>query len=518
MLQPTSKQQSAKTSSVPAPVKGINAKDGIASMPPDFCLVADNVFCTPTTVDIRNGSSNWATGINGWVETVCHYRSPTKGVLIAAGNSKIFDVTATGAVGSAKVSGLTNNRWQTSNFTTPAGNFLYMVNGADNPILYDGTNYIQISQISSPLAITGVNPATFIHVNVFQSRLWFIPVNSLTPYYLPLNSIAGVATPFPLGSIFKMGGYIMAMATWTIDNVSGGIQDYAVFITSEGEVAIYQGYDPSFAATFTLAGLFVAGRPVGRRCFVKMASDNALICSDGLVSFSKELTTDRNQSEALSYNIQQLINNDIGSYFNNFGWQPVYYPAGNKFIVNVPAAEDSTQYQYVMNTITGAWSTWNKENQGFNAACWDVFEDVLYFGGNGTVVVADTGMDDNGAGISWDIQPAYSYFGQLGQEKYFTLVRPIIVSSDQISLSYILCTDYNSIAPPSPPLSTGTGSPWDVSPWDISSWGGNPTLNKNWLGMGGIGYAASLRIAGQTKGISASLQSIDYVYEGGGVL
>lgn len=513
MFQPTQKQQVAKTSSVPAPVKGLNAKDGIASMPPDFCLVADNVYCTPTTVDIRNGSANWVTGITGWVETIAHYRSPTKGVLIAAAGGKIFDVTSTGAVGSAQLSGLANNRWQWTNFATPGGNYIQMVNGVDSLVQYDGTTWSQVTS-----AITGLTTSTIIGINVFQSRIWYIPVNSLTPYYLPLNSIAGAATPFPLGSIFKMGGYIMAMATWTIDNVSGGIQDYAVFITSEGEVAIYQGYDPSFAGTFSLAGLFVVGRPVGRRCFVKMASDNALICSDGLVSFSKELTTDRNQSEALSYNIQQLINNDINSFFANFGWQPVYFPAGNKFIVNVPSTEDSTQYQYVMNTITGAWSTWNKENSGFNATCWDVFEDVLYFGTNGAVVVADTGMDDNGAGISWDIQPAYSYFGQLGQEKYFTLVRPIIVSSDQISLSYILCTDYNSIAPPTPPLSTGTGALWDVSPWDITSWGGSPTLNKNWLGMGGIGYAASLRMAGLTKGISASLQSIDYVYEGGGVL
>lgn len=308
----------------------------------------------------------------------------------------------------------------------------------------------------------------------------------------------------------------MAMATWTIDNTNG-VQDYAVFITSEGEVAIYQGFDPSFAATFTLAGMFVAGRPVGRRCFTKIASDNALICSDGLVSFSKELTTDRDKSQAFSYNIQSLINDDITTYFNNFGWQPVYFPAGNKLILNVPATENSVQYQYVMNTITGAWSTWNKLNSGYNAACWDVFEDIIYYGANGAVVVGDTGMDDNSAGITFDIQPAYSYFEALGQEKYFTLVRPIFLTSSPVTLSYNLCIDYNSVAPASPSLSSTLGSPWG-SPWNTTPWTTVSVLNKNWLGMGGIGYAASLRIKGQTKGISGSLQSIDYVYEPGGVL
>lgn len=516
MFAQTKKQQLVKTVSIPAPVKGLNARDAIASMPPDFALTLDNCFCTPTTVDSRGGTSNWVTGITGFIETITHYVSPTKGVLIAAANHKIYDVTAQGTVGSAKISGLTNNRWQSANFSTPGGNYLYMVNGADSPILYDGTNYTAITGISTP-AITGVTTSTLIHVNVFANRLWFVPVNSQSVYYLPTNSIAGAATAFPLASVLQLGGYIMAMMTWTIDNTQG-VQEYAVFITSEGECLVYQGYDPSFAATFTLVGRFAMGRPIGRRCFVKIASDNCIICADGIVSLSKELTTDRNESQTFSYNIVNLINNDVAAYKSNFGWQPVYYPIGNKIIINVPQTENNTLYQYVMNTITGAWTTWNKVNNSFNAACWDVFEDVLYCGVNGSVVVADIGTDDNGASITWDIQPAYSYFENLGQEKYFTMVRPIILSQENIKLSYILNVDYKSLDPPTPPISVAIGSPWNTSPWNISAWTGASVITKNWLGVGGIGYAAALHMSGSTKGMSASLQSIDYVYEVGGVL
>lgn len=512
MFAQSKKQQTSKTTSVAAPVKGLNARDAVASMPPDFALVLDNCFCTPTSVNSRNGSENWVTGITGWVETVGHYQSPTAGVLFAAANNSIYDVTSAGAVGSAKVTSLTNNRWQWTNFATPGGNFLHMVNGADALVQFDGTSWSKITS-----AITGVSTSALIHVNVFQNRLWYVEKASLRAWYLPLNSIAGAANVWDLSSIFQMGGYLMAMCTWTIDNTNG-VQDYAVFISSEGEVAIYQGYDPSFASTFSLVGLFRMGRPVGRRCFVKMGSDNVVICADGVVTLSKELTTDRDVSQALSYNIQNLINEDVSIYSSNFGWQPVYCPLANKLIINVPATENSMQYQYVMNTITGAWSTWNKENNGYNAACWDVFEDVIYFGGNGVVTVADEDMDDNGSAILWDIQPAFSYFETLGQEKYFTLVRPLILSSQSISLSYILNTDYNSAKPSTPPLSSGSGSPWG-SPWNITSWTSSSSrLNKNWLGLGGVGYAAALRINGLTKGISASLQSIDYVYESGGVL
>lgn len=512
MLAPTKKQQTAGTTSVPAPVKGLNARDAIASMPPDFALVLDNIFCTPTEVQSRLGTSNWVTGITGWVETVGHYKSPTQNNLFAAANSAIYDVTASGAVGSAKLSGFTNNRWQWTNFATPGGNYLHMVNGQDALVQYDGTTWSKITG-----AITGVSTSSLIHVNAFASRLWYVQVNSLNVWYLPVNSIAGAAQVFPLGSVAQMGGYLMAMMTWTVDNVNG-IQEYAVFITSEGEVLIYQGYDPDFAATFTLVGQYVIGRPVGRRCFVKMGSDNVIICSDGIVSLAKELTTDRKLSEAFSYNIQNLINADVASYASNFGWQPLYHPLGNMLLINVPQTQNSYQYQYIMNTITGAWSTWNYENNAFNAACWDVLDDVLYYGGNTIVGVANTGYDDNGAAITWDIKPAFNYFGKLGQQKYFTYVRPIIASTDTVNLSYILDLDYDDTKPAAPSVSTGSGSPWDTSPWDITPWGGTPTINRDWLAVGGIGYAAALRISGSTNGMQASLQSIDYVYEGGGVL
>lgn len=522
MLSQPRRQQTAKTTSIPAPVKGLNSKDAIANMEPTFALALDNVFCTPTTVDTRNGCENWVTGITGWIETITHYTSGTANKIFAAATTKVYDVTSQGAVGAAVVSSQTSARYQSTQFATAGGAFLYMVNGVDKPLLYDGSAWVKVDGVSTP-AITGVTTTTLIHVNAFKNRLWFVEKNTLHMWYLPINSIAGAASKYDLSSIFQRGGYLVAMMTWTIDNVSG-VDDYAVFITSEGEVAIYKGYDPDFAATFTLVGLFRMGRPVGPRCFVKMGSDNAVICADGVVLLSKELTTDRSLSSALSYNITNLITDDFNAYSANFGWQPVYFPIGNKLIINVPQTENSRQYQYVMNTITGAWSTWNKENAGFNSACWDVFEDQIYFGGNGFVAHADFEENDLGNSIISDIKPAFSYFDGLGQEKYFTMVRPIFLSDGTITPTFALCLDYANTSPPAPPLSGGVlgGSPWDTSPWDVSPWSinslGGSQVNKNWQTIGGIGYAASLRMATNTLNVSASLQSIDYVYELGGVL
>jgi hypothetical protein len=514
------RKQVSQSKSIPAPTKGLNARDAVADMDPTYALSLDNYFCTPTTVDVRNGQTNWATGLAAWVETVLHYTSATGTKQFGIAGGKIFDTTSGGAVGSALVSGLTNSRFQWVNFDTPGNWYAVAVNGADGAQIYNGSAWQTVTQISTPLAITGIDPSNFIHVNAFQNRLYFTAKNSLSVWYLGVNSIQGAATEFPLASIFTKGGYLMGMLTWTVDNTAG-VQDFAVFVTSEGEVAVYQGYDPDFAATFTLVGKFVMGRPIGRRFFEKMGSDNVLVCADGIALLSKELTTDRQLSATLSYNILNLINNDVASYAANFGWQAVYYPIGNKLVINVPAMENSSQYQYIMNTITGAWATWGKLSSPLNAACWDVWEDEIYYGGNGVIVKGDdnTNLSDNGVAILTDMKPAFSYFDDLGSEKEFKMARPIFLSTDPITPSYVLNVDYEDVPAPPPSVATGTGTPWDTSPWDTSAWGSSGfQVNKEWLTVGGLGYAASFRMATLTNGVGVSLQSIDYVYEKGGIL
>jgi hypothetical protein len=85
-----------------------------------------------------------------------------------------------------------------------------------------------------------------------------------------------------------------------------------------------------------------------------------------------------------------------------FGWCAMLYPTGNKLFINVPTAENTTSYQFVMNTITGAWCRY----LGWNANVFETVQDSLYFGGNnGTVYQAEYGTDDDGASISGQMIP-----------------------------------------------------------------------------------------------------------------
>ena len=505
------RQVDPETASVPAPIGGVNARDALAQMPQTDCISAVNCFGTPSYIQIpRNGNQVWATGLIGHVETVMAYNGLTARKLFGVSNNSIYDITAQGAVGAALVSGIGNSRLQHQMFNAGGGNVLVWVNGGVQPQYYDGATWA-----NTTISGTGLTPSNLITATVFKQRMWYIENNSMNVWYSGVSAFQGALTQLPLGQLFKKGGILMQMATWTIDNVSG-IDDYAVFITSEGEVAVYKGYDPSAIATWSLVGIFNIGRPIGRRCYTKLASDLVVITADGLTPLSKAMLTDRTQIDAqLTYKIINAVNTDVQLFNANFGWQVIDYPLGNKLILNVPESA-TVSHQWVMNSVSRTW--WRF--QAWNAYCWELQQDALYFGENGRVFLADTGVSDAGTAISVDCKPAFSYFNSPGQLKNFLMAQAIFQASAQINPQITLDVDYNDAVNPSPPfLSTGL-APWDTSPWDLTPWGDlSPTLAiKNWQGITGLGYAASGRISLQAKGLIAQWFATNYLYEDGGPL
>lgn len=512
-----SRAQVSQPKSIPAPIGGLNARDAIAAMPETDALVMTNWFPTPTNIQLRGGCANYATGMTGWVESLLVYNAQNGShKMFAACGGNIFDATAPGVVGAAVVTGNTSARWQYTNFGTTAGQYLVAVNGVDKMQVYSGSAWQQVTGVSAPFAITGVDTALLIAVMPFQSRLFFIEANSSRFWYLPVFSIGGAAQKFDLSAEFRLGGYLMAMVAWNIDTTDGP-SDYAAFISSQGEVVVYQGYDPSVPGAWTLVGVFRIGRPIGRRCVQKFGSDVYVISADGLFPLSQAMLTDRTQdNKSVSNKITNLINNDTQNYGGNFGWQVILYPIGNKIIVNVPQVENLIQYQYVMNTITGAWCMF----QGWSSACWELMGDALFFGGNGVVVQADTGTSDNGSSIQTDLKPAFSDFGTSGQQKQWTMVRPVFVADNDFGVVVALNVDFSDL-PPTQPLTLpplAVDAIWNVSAWDLTNWNRGPQARFTWTTIGGIGFYASLRMRTLSKGAQISLQSIDYVGQAGGIL
>lgn len=493
---------------LPAPVGGWNARDAISNMPELDAVQLDNFFPSTYDVMLRKGSSAQATGITGTVETLAAYNSQTTSYLFAANTTDIYDATSTGAVGAPVVTGQSSGRWQHVNFGVPGGaNWLLMVNGVDDMQGFDGATWMAINSGSTP-AITGVPTSSIIHINVFKRRIWLIEKESTKAWYLPTDSIAGAASSFDVGPLFTMGGYLMAMGTWTLD-AGEGSDDHAVFISSKGQIAVYKGTDPSSPTTFALIGVYNLGSPIGRRCFIKFGGDLLLITRDGAFPLSKALQSDRlDVTSAVTNKIHQALSDAASLYFGLFGWQLQSFPDANMLILNVPKSSTES-VQFVMNTITGSWCQFT----GWNAACWEIFNDEIYFGTDGAVNKAWTGYLDGAVPIVGEVITAFSYFGTASMLKRWTMVRPTLTFDSIPSLTMGLNIDFDTSTPVGTPSFSIFPGLWDAGLWDVAIWSGGTNVQRGWQTVYGLGYAAALHM--KATGVNFRWQSIDYVFEAG---
>jgi hypothetical protein len=434
-------------------------------------------------------------------------------VVFAASGTAIYNATTSGAVGAAVQSGLTNARWQDAQITTPGGAFLYLVNGADAPRLWNGTTWVAVTGASVP-AITGVTTTTLIHVCLFKNRLYFVKKDSMSVWYLPVNSVGGAASEIDLGSVFRNGGYVMACYTWTIDAGSGS-DDHLVIISSNGEVAVYRGTDPSSAATWALVGVFIMGRPLGRRCGIKFGGDLALNTTEGVFPLGRGLLSSSvDRRVALSDKIQNSVSLAAESYRANHGWQLCLFPDANMLILNVPAG-NGVNFQYCQNTITKAWTKFT----GWDANVWLNASGTLYYGDGNSVNKAWTGNFDDITPITADLLPAFSYFGAKAANKYFTMVRPYLLSTGRPSAVYGLNIDFTVSAPTGTLSYTGaTIMTWGAMTWGSMTWGGGLVPLIAWQTVGAVSNSAALRLRILNNGADVRLTNTDYVFQKGGVL
>ncbi len=498
--------QTAQSFSLPASTGGINARDAYTDMAPEDAVGLVNIFPEANYVAVRRGHAQWATGMTSPVQTLMVWNGLTGAdKLFAAAGTTIWDATASGAATSA-VTGLANAKLQWTNIQNSGGLYLIAVNGANDMQAFDGTTWTE------PV-ITGAASATFVNVCQFKKRLWFVKDNSLDLYYLGTEAIAGAASVFPLGSVFRRGGFVMGIGSFSRD-AGEGPDDFLTVVTNNGEVAVYQGTDPDSAETWSLVGMFDVGKPIGRRCMARLNGDLTIITQDGVISMQAALQFDRSagQKAAITAKIQTLFSDLAARYRLNFGWQPCVYPKTRYLIVNVPAVADMSQSQLVMNTVTGAWTQF----EGMEAGCWAVANDLLYFGGNaGTVYIANSGYLDNGNIIPFSNRTAWQLHAG-ASNKQFTAVQPVMLTGGSATFSIQVDVDFQTVPPTgyvTSPTIAGMTWPW-VWP---STWGGLNILDARWQSVGAIGTWSSINIAGSTNGAGLQINSFNLVGIKGGI-
>lgn len=500
-----------QTKVIPAPTDGWDAISPLAEMDPKRAPILINWVPRPGYVELRGGSIPFAdTSVDDAVESLMVHRSPTTETFFAAAGNTIWRIAAS-TVSIAAVTGLSNARWQYVNFTPQgAATVIQCVNGADAMRQFNGTVWSIPAITGLPVGVTTSN---FINITIHKRRFWYIINNSSVAAFMPTDAITGaIAGTLDLGALWTKGGYLVAMGSWTIDGGQSP-QDYAMFLSSRGQVTIYEGVDPTNASDWHLVGVFDISPPLGRRCLLRVGSDVAVITQQGVLPISQALPFDpsADRSVSITSRIQNAMAQSALSAGSNFGWQLISYPAQQLAVLNVPLGENSQQVQYVMNTLTGAWCQFI----GWGANCFELFQDKLYFGNNeGRVIQAYAGIGDINMPVSADLQCAFNWFEEPGRTKRMTMIQPLLTMGGFLTPTLSVDTDFETSTAIAPVSVFLGGAQWDVALWDSSLWPSLSVNYKSWLSVEAIGHAMAVRmrvtVLGQDVGTAAFFDTAEF--------
>ncbi|NKQ85171.1 hypothetical protein [Rhizobium ruizarguesonis] len=364
--------------------------------------------------------------------------------------------------------------------------------------------------------ITGIpDSSLLIAVTAYRSRLWFIEKNSTNVWYLATDAVSGTATVLPVGGNMKYGGTLVAINVWTIP-VSTGLQQCLVLMSSEGEVIVFQGSDPSSASNWGLIGTFKLGRPLGTdRCMLSVGADLAIMTTDGIVPITKAVQLDRGATSlgAITAKIGPTWRETVAAIgTTSEEWQLASFPARQMAIVNLPSSFGP--YQYVMNTETGAWCRF----VGISASCWATWQDRLFFGSSdGTVYEAEAGASDNGTAIDALMVGAWNRFGD-GLSTKFSKLIGVTAQIGVSTLMYAgISTDYQTKIPTAllSSVENSAAAKWGTAIWGVSKFPGN-ILARKFASAGAAGAALAPTVRALISGSSASVSEAAVV--GGEVL
>lgn len=365
----------------------------------------------------------------------------------------------------------------------------------------------------------GLSTADMSYVWVYKNRLWFAQKNSMNAWYLDVDSIGGTATLFPFAGVFGRGGSLLFGAAWSLDAGSDvGLSEQAVFVSSEGEVAVYQGANPSSAEDWNRVGIYRIGKPLGPRAHFRGGGDLAIATSVGLVPLSKAINLDVTSLNVatVSYKIADAWSDAVTLRGMN-DWQCEVWPEQKMAVISPPNLEGANEpVLFVSNTETGAWARFTN----WHALCMDVFQGTLYFGSpEGKIFLANVSGADEGEAYTGKVIPLFNDMGSAAAAKIGKVGRAVTranaITNGRVSLN----VDYNeqAIAPPdATPLITNNR--WATGIWGQSQWSAATPqkINQAWASISGVGYCMSLCYqvtSGSTTPLDDEVIRMDMLYE-----
>lgn len=343
------------------------------------------------------------------------------------------------------------------------------------------------SSAGSAITITGVTTSDLTQLWLHKTRLFAVEKNSLSAWYLPAASIGGAASELPLGAIFKKGGTLMFGASWSLDS-GAGLDDVCIFVTSNGEIAVYEGDDPNNAPNdWRLTGVYEISRPLNKHSFFKAGGDLAILTEDGIIPVSEALRKDRAalQAVAISYPIEDAWKAAVANRSTDYPITPTLWQSQALLMIGVSG---SGGVAYVANARTGAWCRYT----GWDVRCGAVANDSLYFGSNGGKVMrGQIGGADDGVAYTGRYVPKFTEAGSRGVK--VANHAGVTVKATESPDFRMTCFANYAIGqyPIANPLNAESGDVWGSGVWGTFIWGsgGAEYAFTKWKTVRASGYS-----------------------------
>jgi hypothetical protein len=374
-----------------------------------------------------------------------------------------------------------------------------------------GTGIVK-EAVTAPSYATHINPDHFDIVISHMNRLWFADKSNLSVYYLPLQQKTGEVVELPLNAVFRRGGHIRAMYTWTRDG-GAGLDDMLVVFSSNGECVMYSGIDPD--SDMQLVGIFRFDSPMSKHSIVNYGGELYVLISTGLVPMSTLLKAESEQLGQSDQNIVSAFFKTALAYRSRPGWSVIHNPSSGRMICNMPLGAANSYKQVIRHMPKAIWSTWS----GLPARCWAWIDNRVYFGSDDGKVYEShpTYLNDDGNPIRVDVQPSWRNFDSAAS-KQFKMVLTYVITDGVPKLLIEIRVDYDDSEPTNQPDSVTTAAPgaeWDLATWDAADWAGKQKNWNNWQGVSGLGRHGAPRLVAHVSNCTFAIAGWDVLYEEG---
>jgi hypothetical protein len=377
--------------------------------------------------------------------------------------------------------------------------------------------------ITVPPGNTWLDPTEFHIVVAHMNRLFFADESNLAFYYLPLQSKDGVLEVFPLNAIFKKGGTIKAMGTWTVDG-GMGMDDCLVIFTTNGEAAIYSGIDPD--SDFSLTGVYRFDPPMSKHSLFNYGGELYVLIPTGVTPMLSMIKAGNEGLATVDRSlVPEFLRHSI-SHRDNPGWQLFLNPNSGRLFCNIPLGGGRYD-QMIRHMPKTVWSKF----QDIPARCWGWIEPYVYFGDDkGNVYqMHPVYQNDDGVPIRVDVQMAWQQF-KTPNLKQFKMILPHIITDGDPKPYVDVKVDYDSTPLTNQPEITGSDpsqATWDTATWGGTGPGGVELVGDswvsgsrnwmNWTGVGGLGRVGAVRLSAAVANCTFVVTGWDVIYEEGSV-